>query len=177
MGLNSLSNCLDQPRKRIDSKCAPSPQLQLQRTRFVPLKNGTDKLSFYLCILFRAQSIGSANLDPLPPPRSPRLSTVNKPNYSPSTQGYYTYSTSTPPATRVRKSSHAPAMDTAVTQSSTLDPATMMPAPAATPWKRKLSQTMKHLAVSPRFHRKRYDGTTPLDSQSAEVPIAASPQL
>lgn len=129
-------------------------------------------------ILFRAQSIGSANLDPLPP-RSPRLSAITtNPNYSPSAQGYYTYSTSTPPATRVRKSSQAPIpADTAVSQtgSSTLDPTAMMP-PTATPWKRKLSQTMKHLVVSPRFHRKRYDGSA-LESSTGDLPVSASPQL
>lgn len=129
-------------------------------------------------LLFRAQSIGSANIDVLPP-RSPRLSVTTKPNYSPSAQGYYTYSTSTPPTTRVRKSSHVQSADTAISQtgsSSTLDPSTIMPPPAATPWKRKLSQTMKHLVVSPRFHRKRYDGSS-LESPSGDVPVAASPQL
>lgn len=128
--------------------------------------------------LSRAQSIGSANLDPLPP-RSPRLSVTTNPNYSPSAQGYYTYTTSTPPATRVRKASHAQMTDPAVSQtggSNTLDPTTMMPPPPATQWKRKLSQTMKHLVVSPRFHRKRYDGN-PLESASGDVPVAQSPQL
>jgi hypothetical protein len=127
------------------------------------------------CIL-RAQSIGSANLDPLPP-RSPRLSVTTNPNYSPSAQGYYTYNTSTPPATRVRRS-HAQMTEPAVPQtgsSSTLDPTVMMPPPPATQWKRKLSQTMKHLVVSPRFHRKRYDGS-PLESPT-DVPVTASPQL
>lgn len=60
--------------------------------------------------------------------------------------------------------------------SSTLDPAAMMLPPPATQWKRKLSQTMKHLVVSPRFHRKRYDGS-PLESPSGDVPVTASPQL
>lgn len=98
-------------------------------------------------------------------------------NYSPSSQGYYTYNTSTPPATRVRKTSHAHTdiLAPPTGNSSTLDPVSINPPPAA-PWKRKLSQTMKHLVVSPRFHRKRYDGSN-LESPSAELPISASPQL
>lgn len=124
----------------------------------------------------RAQSIGSANLDQLPP-RSPRLSAAAAPNYSPSAQGYYTYNTATPPATRVRKASQAPADALGSGSSSTLDSATVMaPAVAASPWKRKLSQTMKHLVVSPRFHRKRYDGSG-LESPTVETPVTASPQL
>lgn len=130
---------------------------------------------FILLFVLRAQSIGSANLDQIPP-RSPRLSAATTPNYSPSAQGYYTYNT--PPAVRVRKTSHAP-VDILAPQagnSSTLDPSTMMPPHAATPWKRKLSQTMKHLVVSPRFHRKRYDGSN-VESPTSDSPIAASPQL
>ena len=129
-----------------------------------------------IIVFFRAQSIGSANLDQLPP-RSPRLSAATAPNYSPSAQGYYTYSTATPPATRVRKVSQAPADGLNTGSSSTLDSSVVMGQPAAAPWKRKLSQTMKHLVVSPRFHRKRYDGST-LESPSVESPVvAASPQL
>ena len=129
-----------------------------------------------VCVVFcRAQSIGSANLDQLPP-RSPRLSAAAAPNYSPSAHGYYTYNTATPPVTRVRKVSQAPTDGLSSGSSSTLDPATVMAPPAAAPWKRKLSQTMKHLVVSPRFHRKRYDGSG-LESPSAESPVAASPQL
>lgn len=174
-----LCSCVtDAPRKRVDSKCVPSPQLQLQRNRLVCLGESKAARITTFHIYSRAQSIGSANLDPLPP-RSPRLSVTAKPNYSPSTQGYYTYNTSTPPATRVRKTSHAPITDSVVAQapgsSNTLDPAAIPP-PAPTQWKRKLSQTMKHLVVSPRFHRKRYDGNSP-ESPGTDIPTAASPQL
>lgn len=58
--------------------------------------------------------------------------------------------------------------------SNTLDPGTTLSAP--TPWKRKLSQTMKHLVVSPRLHRKRYDGAS-TESPSADTAVAGSPQL
>lgn len=126
-------------------------------------------------VLYRAQSIGSANLDQLPP-RSPRLSAAAAPNYSPSAQGYYTYNTATPPSTRVRKVSHAPSDGLNSGSSGTLDSSTVMAPPVASPWKRKLSQTMKHLVVSPRFHRKRYDGSG-LESPSVEAPTVASPQL
>lgn len=123
---------------------------------------------------FRAHSIGSANLDQLPP-RSPRLSVATAPNYSPSAQGYYTYNAATPPTTRVRKTT-TDSLTSPAGSNSTLDPASMMPPSVATPWKRKLSQTMKHLVVSPRFHRKRYDGSG-LESPNTDTPIAASPQL
>ena len=131
--------------------------------------------SIFVLLSLRAQSIGSANLDQLPP-RSPRLSVTAATNYSPSAQGYYTYST--PPAARVRKTSHATAdiLSPQVGNSSTLDSATMMTSQPAAPWKRKLSQTMKHLVVSPRFHRKRYDGAH-VESPTSESPVAPSPQL
>lgn len=101
----------------------------------------------------RAQSIGSANLDQLPP-RSPRLSTTTKPpNYSTSTGDYYTYTSASPG--RGRKISYAAGENPI--QSATLQHGTLPP--PGSPWKRKLSQTMKHLVVSPRFHRKRYEGS------------------
>lgn len=134
--------------------------------------------TFHIISIFRAQSVGSASLDSAPP-QSPRLSIVTKPNYSPSTQGYYTYNTSTPPATRGRKTSHAQTADIVTAQagnSNTLDPGTITPLSAPTPWKRKLSQTMKHLVVSPRLHRKRYDGAS-IESPCADTAIAGSPQL
>lgn len=111
---------LDPPRKRIDSKAASSPQLAMQRAR--------------------AQSIGSANLDQLPAPRSPRLSTIAMPTYNPSSTGYYTYTGSSSPGAKSRKVSSGEGA-----------------APPGSPWKRKLSQTMKSLVVSPRFQRKRYE--------------------
>jgi len=141
-----------------------------------------------VCLCCRAQSVGSANLDQLPP-RSPRLSTTAAPSYATSSQGYYTYSTATPPtAARTRKISHAQAevslsmgppvtmTTTSVTGSSnTLDHSAVPPLGGmSTPWKRKLSQTMRHLVVSPRFHRKRYDGSTPDSTSSLE---ASSPQM
>ena len=123
----------------------------------------------------RAQSIGSANLDQMPP-RSPRLSSTATPSYSPSAQGYYTYNTATPPTTAKRRASQTPADALSSGNSSTLDSAAVMGPPAPHPWKRKLSKTMKHLVVSPRFHRKRYDGSS-LESPNAEAPVTPSPQL
>lgn len=142
----------------------------------------------YVCLYLlvcRAQSIGSANLDQLPP-RSPRLSSTATPSYAPSSQGYYTYSTATPPSTtRSRKLSHAQAEVSlslgtgigpgGVGTSATLDSSSMPPpGAAASPWKRKLSQTMRHLVVSPRFHRKRYDGSNP---DVSITPESSSPQM
>ncbi len=153
-------------------------------------------------VCYRAQSIGSANLDQLPP-RSPRFSTTAAPSYATSSQGYYMYSAGTPPSTtRSRKLSHAQAEVTLslgpgvsgpvpasggggsgspiVTSSgpgtsSTLDSSAVpFTGSVATPWKRKLSQTMRHLVVSPRFHRKRYDGST---ADSASGLESASPQM
>lgn len=46
--------------------------------------------------------------------------------------------------------------------------------PPGSPWKRKLSKTMKHLVVSPRFHRKRYEGS---EGTAAEGSGTNSPQL
>lgn len=124
---------------------------------------------------FRSQSIGSANLDHIPA-RSPRLSVATTPSYSPSATGYYTYSSATPPLNKGRKISYS-GTDTVVHGSSTLQagvPALgVVPAPGS-PWKRKLSKTMKHLVVSPRFHRKRYDGS---EVNTAEGGGANSPQL
>ena len=116
----------------------------------------------------RSQSIGSANLDQLPP-RSPRLSTIAMPNYSPSTTGYYTYSSATPSPGRGRKVSYAGTEHI----SATLQPGTSSPN-LPTPWKRKLSKTMKHLAVSPRFHRKRYEGQP---ESAANTEFTHSPQM
>lgn len=164
----------DPPRKRIDSRTASSPQMYLQRARWA------SRLIFDLYQLSRvtslycaqrSQSIGSANLDQIPP-RSPRLSVATTPNYSPSTTGYYTYTSATPPP-KGRKISYA-GTESIVQGTSTLQP----PPPGnvahpASPWKRKLSKTMKHLVVSPRFHRKRYEASESPGSEGG----ANSPQL
>ena len=119
----------------------------------------------------RSQSIGSANLDQIPP-RSPRLSAATTPNYSPSATGYYTYTSATPPP-KGRKISYT-GTESVVQGSSTLQVAPPSSAAhPALPWKRKLSKTMKHLVVSPRFHRKRYEGSESPGSEGG----ANSPQL
>lgn len=134
----------------MDSQCSSSPHFQAHRARCS--KSATcPRFSIQHTLplpFFRSHSIGSANLDQLPP-RSPRLSITTTPNYSPSAGGYYTYNTSTPPPSSRRKASYGGAE-----LGSTLQP---MPAPGS-PWKRKLSQTMRSFVVSPRFHRKKYDG-------------------
>ena len=128
------------------------------------------------CIFFRSQSIGSANLDQIPS-RSPRLSVATTPNYSPSATGYYTYTSATPPLTKGRKVSYA-GTEAVVQGSSTLQVG--VPAlgggglPPGSPWKRKLSKTMKHLVVSPRFHRKRYEAS---EGAATEGSGTSSPQL
>ena len=128
------------------------------------------------CIFFRSQSIGSANLDQIPS-RSPRLSVATTPNYSPSATGYYTYTSATPPLTKGRKVSYA-GTEAVVQGSSTLQVG--VPAigggglPPGSPWKRKLSKTMKHLVVSPRFHRKKYEAS---GGAATEGSGTSSPQL
>lgn len=103
----------------------------------------------WLALAGRSQSIGSANLDQ--PPRSPRLTaTIQTPSYSPSSGGYYTYSSSTPPPNRPRKTSYAG-------ESATLQ----VPGPGS-PWKRKFSKKVKDFMGSPRFHRRRMDGEGPV---------------
>ena len=141
---------LDPPRKRVDSHSSSSPHFQAHRARCCQSAKFPrfSVLHTLPPLSFRSHSIGSANLDQLPP-RSPRLSITTTPNYSPSAGGYYTYNSSTPPPSSRRKASYGGAELT-----STLQP---MPVPGS-PWKRKLSQTMKSFVVSPRFHRKKYDG-------------------
>lgn len=111
------------------------------------------------------------------PPRSPRLSISTAPNYSPSSTGYYTYTSATPPP-KGRKVSYA-GTETVVQSSATLQTSLPVPGgpppPPGSPWKRKLSKTMKHLVpVSPRFHRKRYEGS---ESTAGVEGGANSPQL
>ncbi len=146
---------VDPPRKRIDSRSMSTPHLQAQRSRYefhMQYNHAHFMLTHtHTC---RAQSIGSANLDQLPP-RSPRLSVTNRPsNYSTSSGDYYTYTSASPG--RGRKTSHAGVEQ--VGQAATLQPGLSPPTTPSAPWRRKLSQTMKHLTVSPRFHRKRYEG-------------------
>lgn len=111
------------------------------------------------------------------PTRSPRLSVATTPNYSPSATGYYTYTSATPPLNKGRKVSYA-GTESVVQGSSTLQVG--VPAlgggvpPPGSPWKRKLSKTMKHLVVSPRFHRKRYEGS---EGTTTEGSGTSSPQL
>ena len=101
-----------------------------------------------LSLCRRSQSIGSANLDQHPS-RSPRLTPNSQ--YSPSTAGYYTYS-STPPPPRGRKTSYA-GHEAGSSATLTLPPSQS----PGSPWKRKLSKTMKNFMGSPRFHRRRMD--------------------
>lgn len=125
----------------------------------------------------RSQSIGSANLDQVTA-RSPRLSVSTAPNYSPSATGYYTYTSATPPLNKGRKISYA-GTEAVAQPSSTLQAGIQVPGsipPPGSPWKRKLSKTMKHLVVSPRFHRKRYDGSDPTGTTTVERGTS-SPQL
>ena len=130
-------------------------------------------LTLELC---RSHSLGSATLDP--PLRSPRLSSSATPSYVASSQGYYTYNAATPPSTtsKTRKIGQAEA---GMALGESLGPpivgqgdtSSMHPLGTVTaPWKRKLSQTMRHLVVSPRFHRKRYDSSSGDVSSSAESP-------
>ena len=111
----------------------------------------------------RSQSIGSANLDQLPS-RSPRLSTTQTPSYSPSSGGYYTYSSFTPPPNRPRKTSYAG------------DSATLQV--PGSPWKRKFSKKVKDFMGSPRFHRRRMDGECPvwLRAPPPSLPLPCPPQ-
>ena len=109
--------------------------------------------------------------------RSPRLSVATTPTYSPSATGYYTYTSATPPLNKGRKISYA-GTEAVVQGSSTLQVG--VPGlgggapPPGSPWKRKLSKTMKHLVVSPRFHRKRYEGS---EGTATEGSGTNSPQL
>lgn len=147
------------------------------------------KATWCVCVfacVCRAQSVGSVILEQQQQPRTGRLSTTTAPTYATSSQGYYTYSTVTvPSSSRARKLSHTQAEVTASLgvggvpgaggNYSTLDPSSIHPSGANTsPWKRKLSQTMRHLVVSPRFHRKRYNSSSTDISSSAESP---SPQV
>lgn len=135
----SISAQFDPPRKRVDSRSASLPQLGIHRGR--------------------SQSIGSANLDQ--PPRSPRLTaTIQTPSYSPSSGGYYTYSSSTPPPNRPRKTSYAG-------ESATLQ----VPGPGS-PWKRKFSKKVKDFMGSPRFHRRRMDASEVIPESNGSPPMA-----
>eukprot|EP00731_Ephydatia_muelleri_P006071 Em0003g319a len=156
-----LGDQYDPPRKRIDTRSS-LPDLTSQR----------------------AQSIGSANLDQMPSSPSPRLGSVGAASasaqrYTPT--GYYQYST--PPASRAatRKTSYAgpeAAMAAATMAASTMDTS---PIPGS-PWKRKISQTMKNIMGTPHFHRKSkpsvegvpdtiLEGPAPLPSPGEEVMI------
>jgi BR serine/threonine kinase len=139
----------DPPRKRVDSATAQtSASLYLSRGR--------------------SQSIGSAGLD-TSFIRQTRVNSVATPTYSPSAAGYYTYNpSSTPPSSRPRKTSYAPG-DTLPPPSLTL-PLAMSPQQPGSPWKRKLSHTMKTFMGSPRFHRRGRP-----DSPSTATPTSESP--
>lgn len=142
----------DPPRKRIDTRSS-LPDLTSQR--------------------FRAQSIGSANLDQLPTSSSPRLGSVGAASaphkYTPA--GYYQYHTPPPPRAATRKTSYA-GPDSALA-TATLDAPSPVP---GSPWKRKISQTMKNFMGTPHFHRKKApssDGVpdTILEASAASPPV------
>lgn len=129
----------------------------------------------------RSHSIGSAvGLDSFPS-RQTRHNSLATPTYSPSMSGYCTYTTFTPPASRGhRKTSYATG-DTGPNVSATLHlPITGSPQQPGSPWKRKLSQTVKTFMGSPRFHRRRLDGrpespTATALSGNASTPTSDSP--
>jgi BR serine/threonine kinase len=145
----------DPPRKRVDSATAPSTS------------------SLYLNTRGRSHSIGSAGLDSTSSTRQTRVNSVATPTYNPSAAGYYTYSS---PSSRTRKTSYALG-DTA---SLTL-PLGASPQQPGSPWKRKLSQTMKTFMGSPRFHRRHLDGhpesptatNTPTPTSESPSPVMA----
>ena len=156
---------IDPPRKRIDSRSTSTPHLQVQRARYMMSHAPTHPhlpcphtytYTHTHTHTHRAQSTGSAGLDQYSP-RSPRLSVTARPtNYSTSSGDYYTYSGASPGKGRKISSVTEPVGHAATLQSGLSPPGP--PATAGAPWRRKLSQTMKHLTVSPRFHRKRYEG-------------------
>jgi BR serine/threonine kinase len=143
----SLGDQRDPPRKRIDSQAVLPPSFQVQRGR--------------------SQSIGSAGLDTITPPRS---STGTPPAlYTPT--GYYSYYSPQPQQKggSVRKNSVASSDCQTLPTGATLEGN----GGGASPWKRRLSTTLKTIVSSPRFGRRKFDSS---HGGSPDASAAPSPQ-